>query len=242
MPETNSTPRRKRDHTGCIGCRLRRKKCSGERPRCTNCVRNCILCTWPEPGNSKHAELLKRTNPTRQRKRSVDTPQTPRRGSSFRTSVSPQCEGDNATSSSELAMVSLALGLPALDVHLLPVKMKSPGSRRLFDYYLHRANKVMAICQGTSNPFVSVLIPMALSNDSILDSLLACSGIHYAHLTGVPADETTWVHYGQAIQAQKFGLTSLVQGRDDVILPLLVTAMLLCIVEVRKMTFSVRSL
>ncbi|VUC35487.1 unnamed protein product [Clonostachys rosea] len=90
----------------------------------------------------------------------------------------------------------------------------------------------MAIFQGSKNPFISELVPMALSNDSILDSLLAYSGIHYADHAGVPADETTWIHYGQAVQAQKFGLTWLAQGKDHVLVPLLVTAVLLCITEV----------
>ncbi|CAH0057597.1 unnamed protein product [Clonostachys solani] len=89
----------------------------------------------------------------------------------------------------------------------------------------------MATFQGSKNPFISELVPMALSNDSILDSLLAYSGIHYADHAGVPADETTWIHYGQAVQAQKFGLTWLAQGNDHVLVPLLVTAMLLCIAE-----------
>lgn len=73
---------------------------------------------------------------------------------------------------------------------------------------------------------------MAMSNDLILNGLLACSGIHYADLAGLPVDESTWVHYGQAIQAQKFGLTRLAQGQTEVLVPLLVTAVLLCIVEV----------
>lgn len=74
---------------------------------------------------------------------------------------------------------------------------------------------------------------MAMSNDLVLNGLLAFSGIHYADQTGIPVDEVTWLHYGQTVQGEKFGLTLLAQGRKEALVPLLVTAMLLCIVEVR---------
>lgn len=115
---------------------------------------------------------------------------------------------------------------------MLMGNLRLPNSKRLFYHYLHRTNKAIAICQGTRNPFVADLIPMAMSSDLILDSLLACSGIHYADLAGSPVEQTTWLHYGQAIQGQKFGLTRLAEGQDQLLVPLLVTAMLLCIVEV----------
>ncbi|KAF2181164.1 hypothetical protein K469DRAFT_752988 [Zopfia rhizophila CBS 207.26] len=31
----------------CIACRSRKHKCSGEKPRCAQCVSNCITCEWP---------------------------------------------------------------------------------------------------------------------------------------------------------------------------------------------------
>ncbi|KPM42695.1 hypothetical protein AK830_g3895 [Neonectria ditissima] len=118
-----------------------------------------------------------------------------------------------------------------LDPQMLMGNLRLPVSRRLFHHYLHRTNKVIAICQGKRNPFVAELVPMAMSSDLILDGLLACSGIHYADLAGGPVEQTTWLHYGQAIQGQKFGLTRLAEGQSHLLVPLLVTAMLLCIVE-----------
>lgn len=120
----------------------------------------------------------------------------------------------------------------SLDPLTLMGNLRLPTSRRLFRHYLEKTNKVMAVCRATSNPFVAELIPMAMSSDLVLHGLLACSGIHHADLAGVAVDEATWYHYGQAIQAQKFGLTRLAQGQSDVVVPLLVTAVLLCVAEV----------
>ncbi|KAF7556932.1 hypothetical protein G7Z17_g1055 [Cylindrodendrum hubeiense] len=207
---------------------LRRKKCSDEQPHCANCLRNGILCTWPEPGNAKHAELLRRTNPTHRATKSAGalstvTVSTP----SDVAPASPPLPGDSTDSIMEL----LRLVPRPLDPQMLMGNLRRPVSKRLFYHYLHRTNKAIAICQGTRNPFVADLIPMAMSNDLILDGLLACSGIHYADLAGGPVEPTTWLHYGQAIQGQKFGLTRLAEGQDHLLVPLLVTAMLLCIVE-----------
>lgn len=38
-----------RSKTGCLKCRMRRKKCGEERPRCLNCTRLGLLCRWDTP-------------------------------------------------------------------------------------------------------------------------------------------------------------------------------------------------
>ncbi|KAK7417300.1 hypothetical protein QQZ08_011680 [Neonectria magnoliae] len=204
-PDTIAKQKRKR--AGCIGCKLRRKKCSYEKPQCANCLRNGILCTWPELGNTKHAELFRRTNPTHRAARSA--------GSSKATDMSllnTSSPSPDASTDSDSIMQLLSMVPRPLDPQMLMGNLRLPVSRRLFHHYLHRTNKVIAICQGKRNPFVAELIPMAMSSDLILDGLLACTGIHYADLAGGPVEQTTWLHYGQAIQGQKFGLTWLAEG------------------------------
>ena len=244
-------PGTKRRRTGCIGCRLRHKKCPEEKPQCVNCLRNGLLCTWPEPGNKRHAELLTRTNLTHRktnhchsRKRSSESAsdikptaqeleghikstetEVTKHGDTHNSSPIPILSSDNVSNS----------WIPrALDPLDLVQRLRRPYSKKLLHHYVHRTTKVIALYQtsGKKNPFVAELLPMAVSSNLILDGLLACSGIHLANLVGGTVDETTWVHYGQAIQAQKFGLTTLTQGNSEVLVSLLVTAMLLCIFEV----------
>lgn len=39
---------RLRSKRGCLTCRRRRKKCSEDRPKCRDCSRHDLRCTWPE--------------------------------------------------------------------------------------------------------------------------------------------------------------------------------------------------
>ncbi|CAX42493.1 Zn(2)-C6 fungal-type DNA-binding protein, putative [Candida dubliniensis CD36] len=40
----------KRSRMGCLTCRQRKKRCCETRPRCTECTRLRLNCTWPKPG------------------------------------------------------------------------------------------------------------------------------------------------------------------------------------------------
>ncbi|KAK6222028.1 hypothetical protein LQW54_001251 [Pestalotiopsis sp. IQ-011] len=71
-----------------------------------------------------------------------------------------------------------------------------------------------------------------MANDElVLNAILACSGVHLATLSDSPATAATWVHYGQAVQGQKFAFTQLVQGNPETLISATITAILLCIAE-----------
>ena len=223
-------------HSGCIGCRLRRKRCGQEKPHCVSCRRNSILCTWPEPGNRQHAELLRRTNPTRRQEKSLrlsPVDQHHMRARAHDKESLIKTDLDTPTDPSKTFCLPSTTLQTTLVPDALTTKMRLPESRRLFDHYLYRTNQVMAVCRAARNPFLVEIIPMAMSSDLVLHSLLACSGVHYAGLAGKSADEVTWIHYGQAVMAQKYGLTQLATGNNTVLGPLLVASILLCIIEVR---------
>jgi hypothetical protein len=112
--------------------------------------------------------------------------------------------------------------------------LQRPDSRKLLHHYIHRTNKAIAVCQGRRNPFLTELLPIVMSNDLILNAILTCSGIQHADLSQTSIHEVTWIHYGQAVQGQKFGLSKLARSDTTVLLPLLVNAVLLCIAEVSK--------
>lgn len=60
----------------------------------------------------------------------------------------------------------------------LPINPRRLTSKQalLFDRYIHRFSRIYPSCQHPSNPFLSVLLPMALSNDTVFTALLALSG------------------------------------------------------------------
>lgn len=43
-------PVTKRSRMGCLTCRQRKKRCCETRPKCTECNRLGLTCTWPKPG------------------------------------------------------------------------------------------------------------------------------------------------------------------------------------------------
>lgn len=43
-------PRTSRSKTGCLCCRLRRKKCDEAKPACDNCTKLHLICSWVDPG------------------------------------------------------------------------------------------------------------------------------------------------------------------------------------------------
>jgi hypothetical protein len=207
---------RQKTVTGCIGCRLRRKKCDEARPQCLGCARNGILCVFPEPGNEEHARLLKRTNCTRRQlvKPPLD-PNSPRTSARIDEPLCPSMLGPTPY---------ITPGSPYL---------RQPASQRLLHHYVHRTSKAMATCRDMKSPFLTELIPVAMANDElVLNSILACSGIHLSALSETPVDATTWIYYGQAVQGQKFALTRLVQGSSVPLVSATIAAIMLCIAEV----------
>lgn len=58
----------------------------------------------------------------------------------------------------------------------------------LLDHYIHRFSRTYPTCSGPANPFVSVLLPLAIQNPVVLDSLLALSGAQ------------TWNEYGYTME------------------------------------------
>lgn len=49
----NKRTKIKRSRTGCMTCRMRKKRCCESKPRCSECVRLNIACRWPVPGKER---------------------------------------------------------------------------------------------------------------------------------------------------------------------------------------------
>lgn len=228
---------RQKTVTGCVGCRLRRKKCDETKPGCLGCARNGILCVFPEAGNEEHARLLRRTNCTRRQpvrgvKRSqweLDDRISPKKSAS-----SPDFPTEHKAHQITTYRTE---GLINSDIKqcIMPGNphLRQEASQRLLQHYIYRTSKAMATCRDMESPFLTELVPVAMANNElVLNAILACSGVHLAALSDSPAAAVTWIHYGQAVQGQKFALTQLVQGNSDSLVPATITAILLCIAEV----------
>lgn len=61
-PRKNYEGKVKRSRMGCLACRHRKKRCCETKPRCAECSRLGLNCTWPVPGSEyrnkpKHVRL-----------------------------------------------------------------------------------------------------------------------------------------------------------------------------------------
>lgn len=225
-----SESRRQKSKTGCIGCRLRRKKCGEEKPACAGCLRNGLLCTWPDPNSKEHNEILRRTNPRgRNESQSSARPiSTGRSSEDGYTSSVPASVVSRDTPEGDFDVLSSHMSGLALRHPLL----KRPESRVIFEHYICKTSRAIATFHAGDSPFLTELVPFGLANQPVMNAILACSGIHLAQFTKTEVSNATWIHYGQAIQRQRESLTQISLGQKQDVVPLLVAAILLCIVEV----------
>lgn len=235
-----------RTKTGCQPCKLRKKKCDEQRPSCLACDRNKLICSWPE-NDDRPRSIILASAARKVRRQSHDIENSPSEGldedpmaeisfgiprtniSTVLTSLQPLLP-----SSHDVAAINLIRAYqPLLDQPKPAIygALRLPHSRILFEYYYNKtAGRVSAHPQN-SNPFIQQLIPWALSNELILQSMLAWSGSHLSYIV-TEVQETTCMHYAQAIRGIKHGLTRHATGEQEIILPLLISTLMLCFIEV----------
>lgn len=253
--ESNSPPKRRRSKDGCRPCRVRKKKCDGRKPSCVSCERNVLLCSWfpTSSGNLRDEDqadpALDVGHQDKRRKYSISSSSNASVDTSIHSlyhATSPVSElGDEGRadrkeetvdavlptfqSTAYARDISLLLKQPALE----PI-FRSLTSLLLYQHWIEKTGEAMSAQRGRSNAFVTELPRLAIAYpDTVLQGLLACSGIHYCNGDKtLEMEMSTWTHLGVALRSLKHGLTSLVSqpGVDPV--PLLATALVLCFVEV----------
>ena len=205
---------KQRVRTGCIGCRLRRKKCTEEKPSCTGCARNEILCVWPQTGDQKHAKLLRRTG---------SWPQLQDHDESGRDARVLQSNArDPVSTLTNLNCPEMFWGS----------RLQSTKSRRLLHHFISCTSKCLALGLDGEEVFLVEVMPLAMNSELVLNSILAWSGTHLSGLSGTHVDSDVLMHYGQALQGQKYTMTRLARGEDMNLVPALVTAVILSVMEV----------
>ena len=152
-----------RSRQGCFSCRRRKKKCDEIKPICTACLRNSLGCTWPE---SRPHEASVEVGPRRQQTRSQ-----------FQYEPSSDTWAFVSTSApSNLSTVSISA---APSNFALPGSVSSgSGTWRLLDHYLKDTANRLACLQDSQNPFLHTILPVALSDELLMNSILALSGVH----------------------------------------------------------------
>lgn len=245
--KTAPSPRQRRalrSRDGCLNCRIRRKKCDYERPSCQACLRLKLLCSWK---NASVPDFVPH-KPVQDGKQvmvvAVNSSLLNRLDRMVNKSSARLLDGSLANYNFTQSPPPTSL-LPPLNVYnigaLNSKSLRDPFSRTLFDHYVHRLSGVMSIGQGTSNPWVTLLLPLALSNETVLESLLALSGVHYATDQTSTVQQASWAHYGHAIRTLKMSLTDYGRMTKKILFQLCLVSIVMLMVEVVSQMVSLSS-
>ncbi|OAP56147.1 hypothetical protein AYL99_09326 [Fonsecaea erecta] len=267
-----SSPRRDksayiRTKTGCLTCRLRKKKCDEIRPTCTGCARNFIDCQWPVPPDSDNqgSKRTKSISGGVRRKERQPTSRSTSVGASTHSTASQRGEltfvFDRYSPKSPPAQVPSPCATPVVDVEQQdddddgdekpesvilwqPVTasflstdralLLNPSSLLLLQHYLEATSTFLVAKPLSSNPFITLVLPLAYADDLLMHSVLALSGTHlsYKKREDLKIQLATRQHYSLLLRNLRT-LFADEASHDDVrrTLRLLLVLVVLCHVE-----------
>lgn len=100
------------------------------------------------------------------------------------------------------------------------------GERYLLNHFLQSVSRALVVVKDDENPFISIIVPMALENDAVRHALTALSACHLARI--YPDFERNLLrHRSHALEHLKREL-----GPDMATLSALGATLLLCLLEV----------
>lgn len=169
----------RRVKTGCLTCRSRRKKCDEKKPHCTGCVRNHLSCTWPT--------LIEPAVPTKtsRQRRSLSgelLPSVKRKFSQHKRKATAPTYDNTArvpVTFQLICTVDVWPGNISLRLPNVSGVFSQPFSRVLLQHYLHRTVDCLSCLDKSVTPFITDIMPIALSNNLVMQAVLALSGLHY---------------------------------------------------------------
>ncbi|KAH7121461.1 fungal-specific transcription factor domain-containing protein [Dactylonectria macrodidyma] len=221
-----------RSKSGCLGCRARRKKCDATKPNCATCSRINQVCIWPSAENSRQ----RRVRPDTESKGSLqDEP----------SSDQPAAKRE----SWETVFRSIELGMsfstpkpfsPQPSLAYGHVSHLSAVSRPFYQQYLDFTADMLS--RGPSkdgNPFITYILPLAMSDSLVMECVLAIGGAHLSvnDPTARRLEVATRNHYACILAGLKTALSNQMAERvNDQGMPrktwqVLLTLLLLCVFE-----------
>jgi len=197
-------PQVKRAHTGCWTCKKRKRKCDEKKPKCSDCLRLCLECAYSVPtgtfvmsekrldevystaSQEDNSPAVMEGNFSHEYDRtSVATPAM--RLSPIMSQHEPLPPGPGSYTQMECSSVSPthtlddegpACGTPLYtSVSILPTLTKAED-RALFNHYIHATSSVLwrrRDRDGHSNPYLEHILPLAISDDTVMHTVLALS-------------------------------------------------------------------
>lgn len=192
-----------RTETGCLTCRERRKKYDEIEPSCTGCSRNFISCRWPIAQHMQHVptwlapvHTSRSSSPCEEEGESTTiVPASPSSGSGSSESPNGVCSIGPTLPPEYIRPTDIVNVLlekndeeeePQAVQRWLPAPSSfkgaeqaialTPSSLLLLQHYLEATLMFLVAKPLINNPFITVILPLALSDDLLMHSVLALSG------------------------------------------------------------------
>lgn len=185
-PRPGATGASRRSRTGCLTCRLRRKKCDEDGPVCVGCKRNHLICQWPSTTTAK----VKSTAHEVIRSDSHDT-------------VDDQGVCQDVLDDAELSPRGNSL---APHMSTVPRVLREENNRRLLDYFMTVTAKRMAGKTVPENPFLTYNIKISLDSDILQHGILAITASHLSY-RDPSMTQISRTHYAVALRGVKYAMT-----------------------------------
>lgn len=215
------TAYRKRTTTGCLTCRMRRKKCNEGKPMCIGCQRNHLICTWPGDGKKPQEVSLSRA-------KAQNLPMT-----TDVTISKPRCRACTPdTLAAPPTILTWNTKTIPYPLDLMP-GLRQKSDKHFFDHYLNVTALQLAGRAYPRNPFLSHLIPVAYQDARVVQCLLALSGAQLCCQSN-EYEHNARSHYAVSLRSVKHALLGWHSLNATDLAGLLTTTLLLCFFEVRQ--------
>ncbi|KAH7082819.1 fungal-specific transcription factor domain-containing protein [Paraphoma chrysanthemicola] len=200
----------RRTKTGCLTCRMRRKKCDEGKPTCVGCRRNRLICNWSRDHALETVVALSRL-PHRKR----PSPFEATNEVSFETKL-PETGKLNCT------IIRPIASIPGLT---------RPRDVLLFNHYLQVTARQLAGRTEPKNPFLSHLVPIACTEPALLRCMLAVSGAQLL-IQSAEYEGEARSNYAVSLRSVKHNLVNWRESQTSVLVSLLTSTIMLGFFEV----------
>ena len=110
--------------------------------------------------------------------------------------------------------------------------LASPKSRWLFDWYVSRTAVQFGIITPGRNPFIRCVLPLAFSDELIMNCILALAGAELGEEIGAATVSTTWKHYTLVLRDLQASMSQGMQDHKNKRFHLLLVTLFLGLIEV----------
>lgn len=239
-------PRKSRTKSGCLACRARRKKCDEQKPVCRSCDRLQLSCSWPVAASNEDSVVRSSSMSKPQPTQPLQVSATTETKDILQTASSCFSDGDR------FDILSLPKEAPSVEprdvgqnhsgvfphkanvapkVHDLIFVSHGPEAAMLFDHFCLKTAPWLINGSCDKNPVLRHIVPLIITDDLVLCTVLAISGTHLHHSR--PSITATAVkYYSSAFHRLKQRLSGWLSSSEKDYKPLFATIILLCHCEV----------